>query len=98
MAKIKDITLSFPASVSSDVVGYKLYYVKAATAPTYDSPFVTVSGLNVKLNTVVGGIDGNYSFGVVAVDGFGNESDMSTKLNFPLDLTPPAAPGALSIM
>jgi hypothetical protein len=98
MAKIKDVTLSFPASASTDVVNYKLYYVKAATAPDYNSPFVTVSGTSILLNSVVAGIDGNYSFGVTAVDGFGNESDMSTKLNFPLDLTPPAKPGALVIV
>ena len=48
MAKIKDVTLSFPSSPSDDVVGYKLYIEESPTGVTHDSTFYDL-GVNTTI-------------------------------------------------
>jgi len=105
MAKIKSRSINFQESISPDVVGYKLYYEEDPTEVTYDSPSVdldyTVSGgivsADLNDNNITEAIDGIYNVGVVAVDDYGNESDMS-KGSLPLDNQAPTAPGAITLV
>ena len=98
MAKIKDVTLSFPPSESADVVGYKLYLETVPTEVTHDSPSHDLgNNTSVLLNTILGTIDGVYNIGVVAVDDVSNESDFSLMNDVPLDFVPPGPPGSLTI-
>ena len=98
MAKIKDVTLSFPASESTDVVGYKLYLEQSPTEVTHDSPSHDLGNITtITLNSILGTIDGIYNIGVVAVDDVGNESDFSLMGDVPLDFVPPGPPGILTI-
>lgn len=98
MAKIKDVTLSFPPSESADTIGYKLYLEIAPTEVTHDSPNYDLGNTtSVLLNTLLGTIDGVYNIGVVAVDDVGNESDFSLMNEVPLDFVPPVPPGNLTI-
>lgn len=94
MAKIKTVTLTFPASPSEDVVGYKLYMEPEDTAVSHSSPAYDLSGTTVDLVMVLpGDTDGLYNLGIVAVDDVGNESDFSLINNVPLDFVPPESPG-----
>lgn len=98
MAKIKDVTLSFPPSDSADTVGYKLYLEIAPAEVTHASPGYDLgNNTSVLLNTLLGTIDGVYNIGVAAVDDVGNESDFSLMNDVPLDFVPPAPPGSLTI-
>ena len=98
MAKIKDVTLSFPPSESADVVGYKLYIEPIPTEVTHDSQGYDIgNNTSVLLNTLFEGTDGVYNIGVAAVDDAGNESDLSLMSDVPLDFVPPVPPGSLTI-
>lgn len=107
MAKVKDVTLSFPASGASDVSKYMLYIVQAPgdveavdgngdyTANSYDLGTST----SVDLNTLPGmtSNDGIYNMGITAVDDAGNESSMTRISDVPLDFVAPDAPGPITI-
>ena len=99
MAKVKDVTLTFPPSESEDVVGYKLYIETAPTEVTHDSPSYDLGNntTDILLNTILGNIDGVFNIGVVATDDVGNESDFSLLSDIPLDFVPPGPPGILTI-
>jgi hypothetical protein len=98
MAKIKDVTLSFPASSSTDVVGYKLYIEESPANVSHSSPNYDLgNNTTITLNNVLGTIDGVYNIGVASVDDVGNESDFSLLNDVPLDFVPPEPPGALTI-
>ena len=98
MSKIKDVTLSFPPSESTDVVGYKLYLETSPTEVTHESPSHDLgNNTSILLNTILGTIDGVYNIGVVSVDDVGNESDFSLMSDVPLDFVPPGPPGSLTI-
>lgn len=98
MAKVKDVTLSFPASPSTDVVSYKLYIEESPTEVTHDSQNYDLgNNTSILLNTILGDVDGIFNIGVVAVDDVGNESDFSLLSDIPLDFVPPQPPGALTI-
>lgn len=100
MAKVKSVTLSFPASGSTDVVSYKLYMEEAPNSVTDSSQFFDL-GLNtsIDLSTLPGMTtnDGIYNLGVSAVDDAGNESGMTLLNDVALDFVAPDAPGALTI-
>ena len=99
MAKVKDVTLSFPPSESLDIVGYKLYIEASPTEVTHDSPSHDLgNNTSILLNTILGTIDGTFNIGVVAVDDVGNESDFSLMNDVPLDFVPPGPPGSLTIV
>ena len=95
MAKIKSVSLTFPPSPSSDVVGYKVYMEPTPAVVTHESPGYSLPGTtDVNLAEVLpGDTDGVFNLGIVAVDDVGNESDFSLINAVPLDFVPPLSPG-----
>jgi hypothetical protein len=104
MAKIKGLTITFAPSESPDVVTNKLYVEEVPNPVTYDSQSFDVGNtpvdgvITVNLQTLMPDVDGVYNIGVAAVDDAGNESNMSTKDDLPLDFAAPAAPGEIAIL
>lgn len=100
MAKVKEYQISWTQSESTDVVGYKIYYVPEGEELNYGSPSVTVGNVNtVLIPTDVPDfplIDGSYTIGLSALDDVGNESDLISK-TVPFDLAAPDAPADLVI-
>ena len=98
--KVKNVTLSFPASGSPDVVGYKLYMEVSPAPVTYTSPtFDLGNSTSVDMSTLPGisTTDGIYNLGITAVDDAGNESSFSLISEVPLDFLAPDAPGEITI-
>ena len=96
MAKIRKCKLSWEASASEQVVGYKLYWSKGREVD-YDSRCIKIGNVTeIALPDDVTLSDGPVMFGVTAVDRDGNESDMIT-IEKPYRLTVPDAPAGLSI-
>ncbi len=98
--KVKNVTLSFPASGSQDVVGYKLYMETSPSPVTYTSPsFDLGNNTSVDMSTLPGisTTDGVYNLGITAVDDAGNESSFSLISEVPLDFLAPDAPGEVTI-
>ena len=97
MAKIRKLKLSWNASDSDTVTGYKLYWSEG-TDIGYDSEFIDVGNVTeVDLPDDVALTDRPILFGVTAMDKDGNESDMTT-LAEPYRLHAPQAPGSLSLI
>jgi hypothetical protein len=91
MAKIRKYKLSWEASDSSTVIGYKLYWSKGAEV-SYDSKFIKVGNVTeITLPDDVILSDGPVMFGVTAIDKDGNESDMAL-IAEPYQLHVPKAP------
>lgn len=91
MAKIRKYKLSWDASDSNTVIGYKLYWSKG-TAVTYDSKSIKVGNVTeIVLPDDVLLSDGPVMFGVTAIDKDGNESDMAS-IAEPYQLHVPKAP------
>jgi hypothetical protein len=104
MAKIKGLVISFAPSQSPDVVTNKLYIQEAPTVVSYDSQSFDVGNtagaegmIIVDLQTLVPNVDGVFNIGVAAVDDAGNESDMKTANDIPLDFVAPTPPGEITI-
>ncbi len=96
MAKIRKYKLSWQASNSEHVIGYKLYWSKAAKI-SYDSKYIKVGNVTeITLPDDVTLSDGPVMFGVTAIDKDGNESDMTT-IPEPYQLQIPKAPVGLSL-
>ena len=96
MAKIRKCKLSWQASDSENVIGYKLYWSKAAMVG-YDSKYIKVGNVTeIALPDDVTLSDGPVMFGVTAIDKDGNESDM-TRIAEPYQLHVPKAPAGLSL-
>jgi hypothetical protein len=96
MAKIRKCKLSWEASDSESVIGYKLYWSKAAEV-SYDSKYIKVGNVSeIALPDDVTLSDGPVMFGVTAIDKDGNESDMTT-IPEPYQLNVPKAPAGLSL-
>lgn len=96
MAKIRKCKLSWQASVSDNVIGYKLYWSKG-TEVSYDSKFLKLGNVTeIVLPDDVTLSGGPVMFGVTALDRDGNESDMVTMAE-PYQLHVPEAPAGLSI-
>ena len=100
MAKVKNYTIMWTKSTSTDVVGYKVYYVPESETLTYAAPNVEVGDVDtVAIPADVPDfplIDGIYKIGLSAVDDVGNESDIIEK-TVPFDLVAPDAPTNLEI-
>ena len=99
--KVKNVTLSFPASGSQDVVGYKLYMETSPDPVTYTSPsFDLGNSTSIDLASLPGiaTTDGVYNLGITAVDDAGNESIFSLISDVPLDFLAPDAPGEITII
>ena len=88
--------LKWPASTSTDVVGY-IVYREIGAVPGYASPSANV-GLQTEVALPLPGLDPIESdevyYGVAAVDHVGNQSDI-TSIKTAIDVTPPAAPASL---
>jgi len=69
-------TISFPASKSEEVVGYKMYYEKEGTEITPDSEFKKI-GNKTNLNLSIILSSGTYNIGISSYDKDGNESNMN---------------------
>jgi len=98
--KVKNVTLSFPASGSIDVVGYKLYMEAVPTEVSYESQsFDLGNATTVDMSSLPGitTTDGVYNLGISAVDDAGNESSFSLINDVPLDFLAPDAPGEITI-
>lgn len=90
-------SLSWPASTSEDVVGYRVYQTFGADPLTYESPNVDV-GLVLTVGLPIPGLpagEGQVVYGVAAQDSIGNLSDITVAQPFLVDITPPAAPAEL---
>ena len=96
MAKIRKCRLSWKASASEQVVGYKLYWSRGS-AVDYDSRCIKIGNVTeIVLPDDITLSDDPVMFGVTAVDRDGNESDMITDEK-PYRLSIPEAPAGLSI-
>ena len=96
MAKIRKYKLSWAASDSKNVVGYKVYWSKG-TEVSYDSEYIDLINLTeIILPDDVPFSDSPIMFGVTAIDRDGNESDITT-LPEPFQVQVPKAPAGLSI-
>ncbi len=96
MAKIRKCKLSWEASRSETVFGYKLYWSRGS-AVSYDSKYIKVGNVTeLVLPDEVILSDGPVMFGVTAIDKDGNESDMAT-IAEPYQLNVPQAPGGVSL-
>ena len=105
MAKIREIYLRFTPSGSSDVVSYALYSDIVPTAVTYENSTRHDLGMPSAENdelvfdmSTLGLAEGDYNFGLVAIDDVGNESSMDLIDNVPLDLTAPDAPSGARVV
>ena len=100
MAKVKEYQIAWTQSDSTDVVGYKIYYMPEGEELNYGSPSVTVGNVNsVSIPTDIPDfplIDGSYQIGLTAVDDVGNESDIAVK-TVPFDLVAPDVPTNLEV-
>lgn len=100
MSKVLNTKISFPASESPDVVGYKLYLEQAPNPVTYESKsFDLGDRTEVYISTLEGmdQVDGVYNIGVASVDDAGNESDLTILEGVSLDFFAPAPVGAVTI-
>ncbi len=101
MAKVKNVMLSFGASGSSDVVGYKLYMEVSPSVLDYTSnSFDLGNTTSIDLSTLPGmtSNDGVYNLGITSVDDAGNESSMTLLNDVPLDFIAPDAPTDIVII
>lgn len=99
MAKYVKKTLSWNPGPDPDIVAHRVYVNFGTDQPDYDSISVVVDmpGSDVELpfqGMPLG--DGTYSFGVSAIDDFGNESDMAF-VSAELDFLAPSPPSGLEI-
>ena len=99
MAKMKKRRLSWKASNSSQIVGYKLYWAPGGGVG-YHSTCVRLGNVTeIILPDDVASFapaNGPIEFGITAVDELGNESDMAT-LFAPYQFSVPEAPQALKM-
>ena len=99
MAKMKKRRLSWRASNSSQVVGYKLYW-SAGGGVGYHSSCVRLNNVTeIVLPDDVASFmpaNGPMEFGITAIDELGNESDMAT-LFAPYQFSVPEAPQGLKM-
>ena len=99
MAKMKKRRLSWKASNSSQVVGYKLYW-SAGGGVGYHSSCVRLNNVTeIVLPDDVASFtpaNGPIEFGITAIDELGNESDMAT-LFAPYQFSVPEAPQGLKM-
>lgn len=110
MAKLRDVKLRFNKSLSSDVVGYKLYVQPVPDAPNYESQSFDLGNpaVDPEIGKVVinladlfsdGSVaDGVFNVGVGAVDDGGNISPLDIISNVPLDFVAPDAPTGTEVV
>ena len=96
MAKIRKYKLTWKASDSEMVAGYKLYW-SVGMEIGYDSQFIDAGNVTeMELPDEAALANGPVIFGLTAIDNEGNESDMIT-LAESFQLIVPKAPAALAM-
>ena len=96
MAKIRKYRLSWEASDSKNVIGYKLYW-STGKEVSYDSEYIDLINLTeIILPDDIPFSDSPIMFGVAAIDRYGNESDITT-IPDPYQSQVPKAPVGLSL-
>ena len=96
MAKIRKYKLSWEASESQNITGYKIYWSKSNSV-NYDSKYIDVGNVTeVTLSNDLTTSSSTIMFGVTAVDRDGNESDITT-LEKTHQFHIPKAPEGLSL-
>jgi len=96
MAKIRKYRLSWEASDSKNVIGYRLYW-STGKEVSYDSEYIDLINLTeIILPDDVPFSDSPIMFGVAAIDRYGNESDI-TAIPDPYQSQAPKAPMGLSL-
>jgi len=96
MAKIRKHKLSWEASDSKNVIGYKLYWSKEKEV-SYDSKYIEMVNLTeIILPDDIPFSDSPIMFGVTAIDRDGNESDIAT-IAAPYQLQVPKSPASLTL-
>ena len=96
MAKIRKYKLSWKASDSKNIIGYKLYWSKGS-AVSYDSECIEVGiATEIPISADITALGGPIMFGISAIDRYGNESDITT-IPKPIYFTVPDAPQNLSL-
>jgi hypothetical protein len=105
MSKIKSKIIRFVPSDSPDVVTNNLYVEPTGTPLTYDSTSFDVGNtpdgdgyVVVDLATLFVDYDGIYDIGIAAVDDGGNEADMVTVTDVPLDFVAPNPVSGLELL
>ena len=100
MAKLKKRKLKWQASISPQVIGYKLYWTESGDVD-YDSKQAFLGNITeIVLPDDVESFqpgDGQIEFGITSVDELGNESDIIT-LKAPYQFSVPKAPTNLEIV
>lgn len=94
MAKIRKYKLSWEASDSINITGYKIYWSKGESVG-YDSKAIDVgNATEITLSDDITSSDSKVMFGVVAIDKNGNESDITT-MSKPYYFNIPKSPAGL---
>jgi hypothetical protein len=105
--------LKFKPSLSADVVGYRLFYKNHDPAEpiTKNNAFGTIElgnppsnaqdEIHIELNAIpsLANLDGDYDFGIAAIDDAGNVSPLLTQglINIGLDFLAPNPPSEASV-
>lgn len=102
MSKVFSKTIKWDPSDDVDVVSHRVYVVQGTEDPTYEDLNVTVNMPKTELLVPdeFPGFplsDGDYTIGIVAVDDWGNESDMEVATH-PFDFIAPSAPTNIRIV
>jgi hypothetical protein len=100
MARIVGKKIAWEASVSTDVVSYKLYIVNEGETISYETPGVLIAApvTEYALPGEFTMVEGSYVAAVTSIDSAGNESDLSESITFPLDIAAPVAPTGVRIV
>lgn len=100
MAQVKSLIISFEASPSPDVSGYRLFMEEAPAAVGYESEYFDLGNVTeVDLASLEGMTtkSGTYNLGIVAIDGAGNLSSMSKAEGVVIDFVAPDPPGEIVV-
>jgi hypothetical protein len=99
--KVKSLIMQITPGASPDQVGYKLYMEEAPAPVTYESQAWTLGPeTEVDISTLEGMTtkNGVYNFGLVTVDGAGNESSMLITEGVAVDFVAPDPPQAVEFV
>ena len=93
--KVKSLIMHITPGASPDQVGFKLYMEEAPNPVSYESQSWTLGQqTEVDLSTLEGMTtkNGVYNFGLVTIDGTGNESSMLISEGVEVDFVAPDPP------